>query len=126
MTQAPAPDDAIPTRLNAGVGAVLGVAIVLLLAMLPGAGPHGARPISALSAAHADQPALPAASRIAAARAEPGKARPDFGGTPLLLAGALAAAFLVLTAASLRPSLARAEAPRRRSTTARARAPPRA
>ena len=126
MTQAPAPDDAAAAPLSARAGAVLGVAIVLLLALLPGAGLHGARPLSSLGAAHIDQPLLAAAHRLGEARAELAKTRPDFGDAPGLLAAALAAAFFLLAAASLRPPLARAQAPRRRPSTTRARAPPRA
>lgn len=124
MSQAPAPDDA--ARLRAG--AVLGVAIALLLAMLPGVGPHGLR-LPATIAAHADQPLLTTANRLSEARAELGKARdlkarPDFGDAPILLAGALAAACLLAGANSLRPPLARVSAPRRWPATTRARAPP--
>ena len=129
MSQAPAPDDSLPNRLNAGT--VLGVAMALLLAMLPGIGFHGARMPSGLGAAHADQPLLTAASRLGDARAELSKARgpkvrADFGDAPVLPAAALALVFFLFAAASLRPPLARAPIPARRPSTARARAPPRA
>ena len=126
MSQAPAPDDALATRLSAS--AVLGVAIALLLAMLPGIGLSGARPLSTIGAAHAEQ-LLPAANRDARAdlsTARGPKTHPDFGDAPVLLAAALAAAFVLLAAASLRLPLARAPVPGRRPTATRARAPPRA
>lgn len=126
MSQAPAPDDSPAPQLSARAGAVLGVAIVLLLALLPGMGPQRARPLSAIGAAHVDQPFLAAAHRLSEARAELGKARPDFGDAPVLLAAAMAAAILLLAAASLRAPLIRARALARRPSTVRARAPPRA
>ena len=125
------PDDVSHTRLSARAGAVLSVAVALLLAMLPGVGLTGAQPLSTIGAAHADQSLLTTANRLSEARAELGKARdpkapPDFGDAPVLLAAALAAAFLLVGTASLRPPLARVSAPRRWPSTARARAPPRA
>lgn len=129
MTEAPAPDDSLPARLSAGT--VLGVAMALLLAMLPGLGFHGARPFSAIGAAHADQPLLAAANRLGEAAADLSKVRGPkvraaFGDAPVLPAAALALAFFLLAAAALRPPLARAQVPARRPSTARARAPPRA
>jgi hypothetical protein len=129
MIEAPAPDEALPTRLSAGT--VLSVAVALLLALLPGVGFHGARPLSAIGAAHADHPLLTAANRLGEATAELGKARgpktlPAFGDAPVLLAAALAFAFFLFGAASIRPPLARVRVPARRPSTARARAPPRA
>lgn len=126
-----APDPRLPARLSSGVGAVLGIAVALLLAMLPGGAVHGSRLQSAISAASADQSVIAAANRFSEARtalskARGPKARPDFGDTPILLASALALALLILGAASVRPPLARAQLPARRPATVRARAPPRA
>ena len=135
MTQDAAFDEAseprLPARLSTGVGAVLGIAVALLLAMLPGGAVHGSRLQSAISAASADQAVMAAANRFGEARAAFNKARgpnarPNFGDTPVLLASALALALLILGAASTRPPLARAQAPARRPATVRARAPPRA
>ena len=135
MSQDAAFDDArdprLPARSRSGVGAVLGIAVALLLAMLPGGAVHGSRLQSAFAAASSDQPALTAANRLGEARAALSKARgprarPEFGDTPVLLAGALALALILLGAASLRPPLVRAKAPARWPSTARARAPPRA
>ena len=126
-----APDPRLPARLSTGVGAVLGIAVALLLAMLPGGAVYGSRLHSAISTASADQSIIAAANRVGAARAafntaRGPNARPNFGDTPMLLASALAVALLVLGAASTRPPLARAQAPARRPATVRARAPPRA
>ena len=135
MTQDAASDDArdprLPARLSSGVGAVLGIAVALLLAMLPGGAVHGSRLQSAISAASADQLVAAATTRLGEARTALNKVRgprtrPDFGDTPVLLASALALALLILGAASTRPPLARAQTPARRPTTVRARAPPRA
>jgi hypothetical protein len=129
MSEAPAPDEAPSTRLNAG--AVLSVAVALLLAMLPGVGFHGARPLSSVGAAHADRPLLTVANRLGEATQDLSKARgpktlPTFGDAPVLLGAALALAFFLFGAASIRSPLARAPVPARRPSTARARAPPRA
>lgn len=124
MSQAPAPDDEMP--LSKRAGAVLGVAVALLLAMLPGIGFQGARGPAAIGAAHSERPLLTAAARLSEARAELDKAKPDLGSPPVLPAAALAFAFFLLASASLRPPLARAQLPARRPSTARARAPPRA
>ena len=126
-----APDPRLAARLSSGAGAVLGIAVALLLALLPGGAVHGSRLQSAISAAAADQSVIAAANRFGEARAALNKARgpkarPDFGDTPILLASALAFALLILGAASVRPPLARAQVPARRPATVRARAPPRA
>jgi hypothetical protein len=123
MSKAPAPDDDLP--LSKRAGAMLGVAVALLLALLPGIGFQAARG-PAISAAHSDRPLLNAAARLSEARAELDRAKPDLGSPPVLPAATLAFAFFLLAAASLRPPLARARIPARRPSTARARAPPRA
>lgn len=118
-------------RMNPGVGAMLGLAVALMLALLPGGGLSANRLPAGLAAAAADQSILGTASRIAETRATLTKARgprvrADFGDTPVLLASALALALLLFGAATLRPRFVRAPAPARRPTTTRARAPPRA
>lgn len=124
MSQAPARDDDLPLRKRAG--AMLGVAIALLLAMLPGIGLHGAKAPASIGAAHGERPLLTATNRLNEARAELDKAKPDLGSPPVLPAAALAFAFFLLGATTLRPPLRRARIPARRPSTARARAPPRA
>lgn len=123
MSPVPAPDD---MPLSKRAGAVLGVAIALMLAMLPGIGFQGSRGPASIGAAHSERPLLNAAARLSEARAELDKAKPDLGSPPVLPAAALAFAFLLLGAATLRPPLARTRIPARRPSTARARAPPRA
>lgn len=70
MSQAHAPDE---TRLSAR--AVLGVAVALLLAMLPGVGFQASRPLSSIGATHADHPFLAATNRLGDATAQLNKAR---------------------------------------------------
>lgn len=135
MTEDAAFDEALdrqpPARLNPGVGAMLGLAVALMLAMLPGSGLSANRLPAGLAAAAADQSILGTASRAAETRATISKARgprvrAEFGDAPVLLAGALALALLLFGAASLRPPFVRAPTPARRPSTTRARAPPRA
>jgi hypothetical protein len=124
MSQAPASDDDLP--LSRRAGAVLGVAIALLLAMLPGIGVQGAKAPASIGAAHGERPLLTAAHRLNEARAALDKARPDLGSPPVLPAAALAFVFLLLGGATLRPHFTRAQLPARWPSTARARAPPHA
>jgi len=126
-----APDPRLPARLSTGVGAVFGIAVALLLAMLPGGAVHGSRLQSAISAANADQLVAAATNRLSEARNALSKVRgprtrPDFGDTPVLLASALALAIILFAAVSIRPPQTPARRPARRPSNARARAPPRA
>jgi hypothetical protein len=123
--------DPRPARVNPGVGAMLGLAVALLLAMLPGGGLSANRLPAGLAAAAADQSILGAASRVVETRASVSKVRgprvrEDFGDAPMLPAAALALSLVLFGAILLRPPFARAPAPARRHSTTRARAPPRA
>lgn len=125
MSEAPAPDDQLP--LSKRAGAMLGVAIALMLAMLPGIGFQSGAASTGIGATHSERPLLTtAAARLSEARAELDKARPDLSSPPVLPAALLAFAFLLIGAVRLRTTAARAQAPARRHSTTRARAPPRA
>ncbi|MEZ0241888.1 MAG: hypothetical protein ACAH11_00825 [Sphingomonas sp.] len=136
MTEDAAPDDARDSRpmarVTSSIGAMLGIAVALLLAALPGVSITSTRAQSAFSAATADQSILATASRLGEARATPFKARgpnarrPDFGDTPFLLAAAATLALLLVAAAAQRPARLLVQRPARWRSTARARAPPRA
>lgn len=125
-------DSSLPARMSRGVGTVMGIAVALLLAMLPGSAVNTARVQSALSATSVDQSILATVNRLGEARASLAKARgpnarrPDFGDTPVLLAGAATLLLLAFAAASQRPARLLVQRPARWPSTARARAPPRA
>jgi hypothetical protein len=124
-------DPRLHARLSAGAGAVLGIAIALLLALLPGGGVHAARLQSGISATSADHHLTPAADRTGEARRSLHKAkrpdprRADFDGglaslqQPSEFGG-------IAPAAPLRAAQAPAQRPTRWPSTAQARAPPRA
>ena len=135
VTQDAAPDEPADPRLHAlssAAGAVLGIAVALLLAMLPGGAVHGARLQSAFSAAAADECPPSVADRASEARRSlhnpkgPNARRPDFDDGLAPVSASAGLSCIAPAAASPRPALARAQRPGRWLSAARARAPPRA
>lgn len=112
------------------MGAVMGIAIALLLALLPGGNAQGSRLQSAFSATTADQCLPLAADRAGEARRNLHKARgpharrPDFDDGLAFVAAAPQLCGVATADASPRSAPARAQRPGRWPSTARAREPP--
>jgi len=129
VTRDPTPFEAIPSRPNPA-GAVLGIALALLIALLPGAAPQGSRLQSAFSATTLEQALVVASDRAGDSRRSlqnakgPNPRRPHYGDAPALLAASIVRTRIAPQAASPRPALSQAQPPGRWPSTARARAPP--
>jgi hypothetical protein len=122
----PAPLDPRPRRLSSAAGAVLGIAIALLLAILPAGDDHAPRLQSAFGATTHEQ-CLAVADRVSEARrGVQGARRADIDHGSVLLPAGIALPCPPPSADSAPPSLALAEAPAGWRNHAQARAPPRA
>jgi hypothetical protein len=136
VTRDTAPDERadppLPARLSSAAGAVLGIAVALLIALLPGGAATGSQLQSAFSASTAEQGVLAVADRAGEARRAlpgargPNARRPDFDNGLIPVAASAALAPAAPAAASPRFVLVRAQRPGRWFSSAQARAPPRA